>query len=366
MITDQDLARAYFEVRRCAGANTPGVDGVTCSGVERRGVGEFLRNLKTAIDTGRYDSLPLRVATLPKLDGTTREIAVPTIRDRVVARVLAGVVTGRFSPELKNCFAFTAHTGVHDAINELCDFVDAFDGLEFSVVKLDIARFFPSIDRDLLLQEVSVRVPERVLRRLLRKHMHFRTSAGEPTTGLAQGSPLSPVLSNLFLCRIDTAFNALFTDGTFYVRYADDIVLVVKGNVAAATARADELATALLKRGLTINEAKTVVVRRGEHVDFLGHRIHLPGGGLPLWMSVPPRAQESLRRRLNEIAENLPLNASVVAALWMMRRASQGWLSFFERCAGADVAVRLATDAALETFLTSRQNTGALIRNETS
>lgn len=229
-----------------------------------------LRRIGTALRAGRWRPAPPRRVTVPKPDGSERQLHIPPVGDRVVERaianVLAEMVDQRLSPW---SFAFRPGRGVQDAVRAL---VTVRDEGATHVARFDIADAFGSIDHGQLMIAFDRFVDDEWARELVALIV-ARDLPGldrsQRLVGIAQGSPLSPLLCNLILDELD---DGLLRAGLPAVRYADDLALPATGAAEAKEALriAEDLCDGL---GFAINDAKTSVDAFADVVEFLGQPI---------------------------------------------------------------------------------------------
>ena len=238
-----------------------GGDGVTIE-LFRAGVARRLADLRHDLDRGHYVPGPVRRVDIPKRGGGSRPLDSPCVRDRIVHGALAGVLTPLLDAEFEpGSFGYRPGRGVRQAVDRL-GFLRR-KGFTH-VVDADIERFFERVDHAMLLDRLAQSMHDGPLMQLIAHWLEHSAPGGR---GLAQGSPLSPLLANLFLDRLD---EALSRDGLAIVRYADDFVVLARSpeGAEAALSRTRRL---LAARGLALNEAKTRVTDFDAGFRFLGH-----------------------------------------------------------------------------------------------
>ncbi len=222
------LWRAWGNVARNNGA--AGVDGVTIAEIEEAGVGRFLDDLAVELAEGRWRPTPVRRVEIPKPDGRTRPLGIPTVRDRVVQAamkiVLEPIFEADFSP---SSFGFRPKRSAHQALNTIMD--ETWQG-RLVVVEADIASFFDNVDHDLLLDAVAERVVDRKILKAIRALLAAGVFVGEQLlstdTGTPQGGVISPLLANVYLHRLDRAWETRHRGLGRLIRYADDLVIVCR------------------------------------------------------------------------------------------------------------------------------------------
>ncbi|MGI5254214.1 reverse transcriptase domain-containing protein [Actinacidiphila glaucinigra] len=206
-----------------------------------------------------------------------RPLSIPAVRDRFVQAVLKIVLEPVFEADMLPCsFGFRPRRGAHDALQVLID--ESWRGRRW-VVETDIANCFESIDHEKLMQAVEERVCDqsvlKLLRAMLRAGVMEDGQVRRPVTGTPQGGVVSPLLANVFLHRIDRAWET--RQHGVLVRYADD-ALVMCATREQAEAALERLRCLLAELGLEPKAAKTRIVHL--RVGGGGVKFH-PGAGQP-------------------------------------------------------------------------------------
>ncbi|WP_413204155.1 CRISPR-associated endonuclease Cas1 [Rhodospirillum sp. A1_3_36] len=257
------LEAAWHRVRANAGA--AGGDGVTV-GLFDEGAAVRLLSLHKALRDGSYLPGPIRRVSFAKADGGERVLSIPCVVDRVVQTAVTDALVPHLEPEFEDAsFAYRPGRSVVQAVER----VRALRGKGYLwVVDGDIERFFDRVPHGPLLAALDVHVDDPALMDLIAVWLEH---AGEGGLGLPQGSPLSPLLSNLYLDDLDEAAqDAAFGPGVRLVRYADDFVLLCRTE-ARARAVLERVGETLAALGLSLNRDKTRVVSFDSGFRFLGH-----------------------------------------------------------------------------------------------
>ena len=259
------LREAYTSVRDNNGM--PGVDGV---GVDVFGqeLDAHLRILSTEVAGGRYQPAPIKRVWLPRPGKSSRPLGVPTVRDRVLQKALAQVITPLLEEEFEECsYAYRRGRSVRMAVERIG--LLQRQGFRW-VVEADIENFFDCIPHARLLDELNAVVHDAELVALVAQWLTAPVQDGNRllpvTLGVVQGSPISPLLANLYLDHLD---EALLNKGFALVRYADDFIVLAKSRERAEAAV--ELSDVVLRDlELKLNPLKTRVVNFDSGFKFLG------------------------------------------------------------------------------------------------
>jgi RNA-directed DNA polymerase len=279
---DDILAHAYAQCRSNKGA--PGVDGQDFADIEAYGVERWLAELALALREETYRPEPIRRVFIPKANGKLRPLGISTLRDRVCMTaamlVLQPIFEADLPPEL---YAYRPGQNAQQAVVEVEELL--FRGHP-EVVDADLADYFGSIPHAELLKSATRRLVDRRVLHLIKMWLDCpveetddrgrktrTTEARDNRRGIPQGSPISPLLANLYMRRFVLGWKKLGLErslGTRLVIYADDLVILCKkGKAAEALQRLREI-TGKLK--LTVNEEKTRICKVPEgEFDFLGY-----------------------------------------------------------------------------------------------
>lgn len=249
----ENLMVALKRVERNRGA--AGVDGLGADEL-RAWCLQHWAQTREALDAGTYAPLPVRQVMIPKPDGGQRMLGVPSVLDRLIQQAIAQVLSLVFDPGfVPVSYGFRPGKSVHDAVKIAQTVIS--QGYRWVV---DVDAFFDRVNRDVLMARVARKAKDARVLELVRRYLEAGIMANgvrrAMTEGTPQGSPLSPLLSNVMLDDFDQVF---WDRGHRFVRYADDIRVFVKSKRAAQ--RVLGQATKVLETDLRlrVNREKSVI-----------------------------------------------------------------------------------------------------------
>ena len=335
------MRQAWELVRRNRGAG--GIDGQTLADIEAYGVERFLEETAQAVREQTYRPVPVRRVYIPKRDGSTRPLGIPTVRDRVVQAAAKLILEPIFEADFEGCsFGFQPGRGPQEALEAVLQ--QARKGFRW-VVDADIERFFDRLDHQVLMAALRRRIGDgamlRLIWRWLRAGYLWEGKRHDTDQGSPQGGVLSPLLANVYLHAFDQAAREQKTFLGKLTRYADDFVIQCGSEEQARRALAWATAQlAALK--LRLHPTKTRIVNdREEGFDFLGfhhRRVVLQshsrkaGGreskGVLRWPS--RKAQASFRERIRQgVGPPGRLRAHWSEVVKWLRGYLTGWCQYY-------------------------------------
>jgi RNA-directed DNA polymerase len=332
------LWRAWVMVRSNNGA--PGIDRTTLAQVEEYGVTRLLDELASELGEGRYRPVPARRVYIPKpgVRGEQRPLSIPSVRDRIVQAAVKIVLEPVFEADFLPCsFGFRPRLSAHDALQVLVD--ECARGRRW-VVETDIAACFSAIPHERLMEAVEERICDqpvlKLLRAMLRAGVMEDGQVRREAAGTPQGGVFSPVMCNVYLHRLDRAWDD--RDGVL-CRYADDLTVMCWSR-SQAEAALGRLTALLADLGLEPKAAKTRIVHlaeEGEGFDFLGfhHRLVRSRGlnGKPgiLFLARWPadKAMQHARDRIRELTGHRRLLLPPEAIAQDVNMFLRGWAGYF-------------------------------------
>ena len=274
-LIDKVWARATLELAWTKVLANKGAAGVDGQSLEKFAANSetYLSELSIALKDGSYRPQPVRRVEIPKGDGGSRPLGIPSVKDRIVQTATKLVIEPIFEASfVDGNYGFRPGRSCHDALRE----VDRLLKEGFTVVvDADLKGYFDSIPHGRLMKQVEERISDGRLLDLLRGWLEADIMRGTerwtPTAGAPQGAVISPLLANIYLHPLDERMAAL---GYRMVRYADDFVILCRSREEAAAALA-EIRHWVEDNGLDLHPDKTHVGdcrQPGEGFDFLGYR----------------------------------------------------------------------------------------------
>ena len=316
-----NLMLAYDRVIKNKGA--AGVDGI--------GVAEFKDHLKQHWPTikakllaGAYKPSPVRRVDIPKPQGGTRTLGIPTLTDRLIQQALHQVLSPIFEAEFsESSYGFRPGRNAHQAVKAAKQYVA--EGRRI-VVDMDLEKFFDRVNHDLLMQKLSTKIEDGRVLRLIRRYLEAGMMAdgieSQRTEGTPQGGPLSPLLSNILLTELD---RELERRGHAFCRYADDCNIYVKSKTAGARVMASLTRFLAEKLKLTVNASKSAVAEPWKR-KFLGYSL--------TWHKAPklkiaPTSLQRLHDKIREVLKGAS-GRSLTKVIDELNPTLRGWMVYYK------------------------------------
>jgi RNA-directed DNA polymerase len=317
VLSRDNMQRAWKRVRANKGA--PGIDGMTIEAFP-----EFARrnwaSIRESLLAGTYQPSPVRRVEIPKDTGGTRPLGIPVVLDRLIQQAIAQVLVPIFDPCFsESSYGFRPGRSALGAVGKVREHIR--EGYR-TAVDLDLAKFFDTVNHDVLMHRVARRVRDKRVLRLIGKYLRAGVVVNgrlqHTPQGVPQGGPLSPLLANLLLDDLD---KELEYRGHRFVRYADDFIILVKSQRAGQ--RVMQSVQQFLERRLKlkINPDKSRVERTDE-ASFLGFTFK---GSTIRWSE---KAFREFKRRVKRLTGRSWF-VSMEYRFTQLARYLRGWMNYF-------------------------------------
>jgi RNA-directed DNA polymerase len=306
------IAEAWRRVKSNKGSG--GIDKQTIETiVYEYGESKFLNEIYLELRQKSYHPQPVLRTYIPKGNGKTRPLGIPTIKDRVVQMATKMVIEPIFEADFKDCsYGFRPKKNAHQAMAK----IRKTSKKAYWVVDLDIQGYFDAINHEKLMKLIEMRISDRRILKLIRKWLEAGVMEDdqfhETKVGSPQGGVISPLLSNIYLNYMDTIWLKDFSHLGELVRYADDLVILCRTKHQAL--ESIRVVKAIMsKLDLTLSKEKSKLVNiwgNSEGFDFLGfHNRRFPvlnkGGSKIFVLSHIPskKAMKNMRTKIKEFTE---------------------------------------------------------------
>ena len=229
VLEGENLNKAYKRVKANKGAS--GVDGMTVNEA-LPWLKEHREELLESIRSGKYKPSPVRRVEIPKDNGGTRKLGIPTVIDRIIQQAIAQVLTPIYEPKFsEGSYGYRPNRSAKDAVLKVKEYAD--EGYKFAVC-LDLSQYFDTLCHELLMNMLREEIKDKRLIELIKRYLKSGVMENGIVMNTEEGSPqggnLSPLLANIYLDKFDKEFERR---GVKVIRYADDIILLAKSIRAA-------------------------------------------------------------------------------------------------------------------------------------
>lgn len=319
----ENLLKALKRVKANGGA--PGVDGMTVQQLP-----DFLREhwlrIKEELLAGTYKPQPVRRVEIPKPDGGTRQLGIPTVQDRFLQQAVLQVLQKQWDPTFsEHSYGFRPGRSAHQAVAQAQSYIQ--EGFTW-VVDLDLEKFFDRVSHDVLMSRVAKRISDKRMLKLIRAFLEAGVMehglVGPTNEGTPQGGPLSPLLSNLLLDDLD---QELERRGHRFVRYADDCNVYIRSQRAGQRVMEGLKTFLSQKLKLKVNESKSAVAQPGQR-KFLGFSFT---SGEKVKRRIAPKAILRFKEKVRELTRRTR-GVSIDRMIKELGRYLAGWRGYFGFC----------------------------------
>ncbi|MCO5248860.1 MAG: group II intron reverse transcriptase/maturase [Chitinophagales bacterium] len=336
-----DIRNITYALKQvCSNKGSGGVDGMQTDEL-RDFMSTHWSSLKEALLNGSYQPDAVRKVEIPKPQGGTRMLGIPTVKDRLIQQAIAQWMSGLWEHEFHpHSYGFRPRKNAHQAVVQAQRYLE--EGKTY-VVELDLAKFFDVVNHDKLMSLIAKKISDKPTLKLIGKYLRSEIMtdgvSSQRLSGTPQGSPLSPLLSNILLNELD---NELSNRGLSFVRYADDCSIYVRSNKSAI--RVMRSVTKYIEEVLLlqVNREKSKISRPTAST-LLGFSFYKTKGQWRIRI-----ADKSLKRMKEKLRTLLPRNKAQQVRTLMSGLGSviRGWVQYFQlgdlksACHGLDELLR--------------------------
>jgi RNA-directed DNA polymerase len=322
ILSRENMTKAFKRVKSNKG--TSGIDGMTVDELQL-----FLQPnwsfIKTEILEGKYKPSPVKKVEIPKADGSKRRLGIPTVLDRLIQQAISQKMTEIYDSGFsESSYGFRPKRSAHQAVRQAQIYLN--EG-RATVIELDLEKFFDRVNHDRLMMILERRIHDKRVLKMIRKYL----KAGIMENGLVidrregtpQGSPLSPILSNIVLDELD---KELEQRGHKFVRYADDCSIYVRSMKSAE--RVKESITRFIeeKMKLKVNQDKSKI-STGNKSTILGFSFYRDRKGCQIRISAKTYSKfKTTVRKLTSRRWSI----SIEERLKRLNQYNKGWINYFK------------------------------------
>lgn len=317
----RNIEKALLQVECNKGVG--GVDGMQTDAL-RDYLNVHYQQLRKEVQTGSYEPSPVKKVEIPKPQGGVRMLGIPTVIDRLLQQAISRWLGQFYEPNFSAfSYGFRPQKNAHQAVLQAQTFLN--EGKMY-VIELDLEKFFDKVNHDKLMSLLMVKVTDKATLRLIRQYLRSGIMEGgavsQRTEGTPQGSPLSPLLSNIILDELD---KELSKRGLSFVRYADDCSIYVKSEKSAQRVLAGITKYIETSLKLTVNKEKSKVSRPSEST-LLGFSFYKDK---EKWVSrIAKKSIERIKEKSKAITRRNSGNNTRQKIL-KMQSLIQGWVNYF-------------------------------------
>ena len=314
----------------------PGVDRVSIEQI-RKNETQFLDELQKELKEKIYKPQPVLRVHIPKPNGKKRPLGIPTVKDRVVQMAVKIVIEPVFEADFEeNSYGFRPKRNTRGALNDIKSHLPR--GFR-QVVDADLTSYFDNIPHDKLMDIIANRIIDKMILKLIKMWLKVPvyedgkyTDGKKNKKGTPQGGVISPLLSNIYLNKMDKELNKHAEKTTMrLVRYADDFVVLAGRGVTQIYAKVKEV---LERLDLELNEMKTrtIDLRKGDSLNFLGFTFRLVKSwrnGKPFLLTTPSKqAIKKIRLTVKNMLTERN-NDKLEIVIGKLNRVLEGWMNYF-------------------------------------
>lgn len=319
IVSPSNLVAALRQV--VSNKGSAGIDGMSVEEL-RQWFSSHYHEFQSQIITGKYRVESVREVQIPKPNGGVRILGIPTAKDRLVQQAISQVLSLHYDPTFSDrSYGFRPDRGAHDALRQAGQEVS--EGRDW-IVDIDLEKFFDTVNHDRLMWLLGTRIGDKTLLKLIGKFLRAGMLkdglVSQGVKGMPQGSPLSPLLSNIILDELD---KELEVRGHRFVRYADDLIVMVKSEPSAKRVLSSLTAFIEQRMLLKVNKSKSKISRPYE-LNFLGHSILIEGR-----LGLSKTSEQRLKAKLKQLTQR-NRGISLEQLVKELNPILRGWLNYFK------------------------------------
>lgn len=326
ILNRRNIRRACKEV--VSNRGSAGVDGMSVKDLPLY-LQKHFNVMVTAICAGNYHPEAILGVEIPKDNGKKRLLGIPTVVDRLLQQAVHQVISLKFEPEFKeHSYGFRPGRNAHQAVQQAQK--NIHEGYDH-IVDIDLKSFFDEVDHSILMQllysKVTCPITLRLIRKWLKAPIEINGKLTRRTKGVPQGSPLSPLLSNIMLHELD---KELEWRGHRYVRYADDFSIYTKSRKAARRVGNGIFQFLKNRLKLPINREKSGI-RKPVQFTILGHKFvptYKKGEKGRYQVVVKDKKWKLLKQELKAVTRKTA-PVSFTGRLTKLKEIQRGWINYF-------------------------------------
>lgn len=322
ILNSRNIERALSAVERNQGSG--GLDDMQSDEL-RPFVNAHRRELVNRLLEGKYEPSPVRKVEIPKETGGVRMLGIPTVLDRMIQQCIHLMLSPVYEEDFdKHSYGFRPGKNAHQAVRTVQGYLNA--GYDW-IIELDLEKFFDKVNHQKLMHLLSLKVKDKRTLLLINAYLKSGIMEGglvsQRIEGTPQGSPLSPLLSNIILDELDKELNKR---GHKFVRYADDCSIYVKSEKSAQRTLASIIKYIESELKLKVNREKTKISRPQES-QLLGFSFYTTKGKYEIRIS-----EKSLRRIKAKCKSRTKSSdpASETSKLLKLNEIIRGWVNYFK------------------------------------
>jgi RNA-directed DNA polymerase len=317
----KNVEKAMLQVERNKGVG--GVDDMQTDEL-RAYINANYQQLRQEVVSGKYTPDAVKKKEIPKAQGGFRMLGIPTVKDRLLQQAISQWLNQFYEPHFSEfSYGFRPNRNAHQAVLQALTYLN--EGYEY-VIELDLEKFFDKVNHDKLMSLVMRKVTDKPTLRLIRQYLRSGIMEGgmvsQRLEGTPQGSPLSPLLSNIILDELD---KELTGRGHKFVRYADDCSIYVKSEKAAN--RVLESITKYIEEDLKlkVNKEKSKVSNPAEST-LLGFTFYKEGGNWSI--RIAPKSIKRIKEKSRKLTQRSD-GSNTRQKIQKITPVVRGWVQYF-------------------------------------